>query len=243
MRSEADRQYAAEDWPGAILYYNETFRAADAAARRFRAVHAYWFFTETRDNQRRTWRTAMRNYSFEDPHAAKIADRERLLKDLVLTGDFLAAERDAIEPIHQLFAQSVQMLRDEAGEPVLNPDPLRRAAKPRCEVDVPVDTGGAGPEPFVPPKIVAGRSRSGDDFYPRDAVLFGMLGRTTARVLVSELGCVDWAEVLISSGHWRLDEAALSFAVRGAIFRPAQRGGRPVPATTHYTHRFSIPQP
>lgn len=242
-RREADRQYAEQDWPGAILYYNETFGTADAVARRLRAVHAYWFFTATWEAKRSKWARAVRAHDFEDPHAAQLASLERLLRERVLQGDFIAAQGEAIEPINTLFEQSVRMLRARSGLPVLDHDPLRQAPKARCVARAAADASGTELEPSQRPKVDGQRSRSPDGFYPRDAVLFGMIGNASVRVMVAESGCAAWAEIADSSGHWRLDEAAIDYALRGAAYFPGRVGGQPVDTALTYNVRFKIGRP
>lgn len=51
---------------------------------------------------------------------------------------------------------------------------------------------------------------------------------------------VVWAEIWTSSGHGRLDSAALNFAVKGAKYLPARDGGRAVPATMVYIVNFEL---
>lgn len=70
-----------------------------------------------------------------------------------------------------------------------------------------------------------------------------MIGDTTVRVMVSEHGCAAWAEIAISSGHWRLDEAALDWAVRGAAYVPARVGGEAVSMAFPLVVRFKTDRP
>jgi protein TonB len=65
--------------------------------------------------------------------------------------------------------------------------------------------------------------------YPREARRKGWIGRVGVHVLISDKGTVQQAEVLSSSGHGELDDAALK-ALRRWIFHPAQKEGRAVVA-------------
>ncbi|MCX7805351.1 MAG: energy transducer TonB [Planctomycetota bacterium] len=66
--------------------------------------------------------------------------------------------------------------------------------------------------------------------YPEAARRLGVEGWVEVEFAVGTDGRVSDARVLRSSGGGRLDEAALA-AIRRWMFRPALRGGRPVPAT------------
>ena len=70
--------------------------------------------------------------------------------------------------------------------------------------------------------------------YPTLSRRLGEQGEVVIRALVGEDGRVLEAEVAQSSGHTRLDEAALA-AVRAWLFSPATRAGRPV------VHPLEIP--
>ena len=57
-----------------------------------------------------------------------------------------------------------------------------------------------------------------------------LAGRVTVKVAVTADGRVESAEVVGSSGHRELDEAAVR-ALRRARYKPARRGTAPVPGT------------
>ena len=240
MRRDADRQYEGRDWPGAILGYNDTYMEVEALVRRFLEVHAYWFYTATRDKRQRLYREALGKYGFEDPTAAQGEALEQTLRTHIEAGDFQAARREGVEPLNRLFAQSVQALRDRVGVAVLDPDPLRRAPTAACVVVGPVNPAGNDSTPLAKPRLDLKRTGDAGRFYPRDAVLFGLIGNATVRVLIDATGCVAWAEVGVSSGHWRLDDAAMNFALLGARYQPGRLGDRAVPATMEYVVRFAI---
>jgi protein TonB len=61
----------------------------------------------------------------------------------------------------------------------------------------------------------------------------------TISAFIDETGVVVSAEVLSSSGHAVLDQAALD-AVRRALFDPAERGARPVSSRLIIPFRFRL---
>jgi len=63
--------------------------------------------------------------------------------------------------------------------------------------------------------------------YPKESRAVGDQGRVVVRALIAEDGSPIKVEVLSSSGHTRLDEAALA-AVAKSTFEPATRDGQVV---------------
>ena len=76
---------------------------------------------------------------------------------------------------------------------------------------------------FEPPVLI----HSVRPKYPRWASEQGLEGTVVVRMLVTEDGRVENAEVVRSSGYGLLDDAALS-AVRSYLFRPARKDGEPI---------------
>ncbi len=75
--------------------------------------------------------------------------------------------------------------------------------------------------------------------YPRLSVRRGEQGTVVIAARLSARGRVASARVARSSGHARLDAAALA-AVRKARFRPARRAGKPVPGRVRVPIRFVL---
>jgi len=75
--------------------------------------------------------------------------------------------------------------------------------------------------------------------YPRVSRLRGEEGDVTLEIGVRSDGTVENAQVIASSGHVALDEAALS-AVKSAQFMPATTDGRPTAASVRLTLQFRL---
>jgi TonB family protein len=75
--------------------------------------------------------------------------------------------------------------------------------------------------------------------YPPASIRRGQTGTVIVEADVSAAGEVTDAEVVASSGHARLDRAALA-AVREAAFAPATRGGEPVADTVRVPIHFRL---
>jgi protein TonB len=87
----------------------------------------------------------------------------------------------------------------------------------------------APPAPVTPPSFNAAYLRNDAPAYPTASRRLGEQGRVLMRVLVSVDGAPDKVEMRESSGHPRLDSAALE-AVRRWKFVPARQAGHPVAA-------------
>lgn len=87
----------------------------------------------------------------------------------------------------------------------------------------------ARPAPVTPPNIMAAYQNNPPPLYPMRSRYLGEQGNVLLRVHITADGHVDELTVRRSSGHKRLDEAALE-AVREWRFAPARRGEKPVAA-------------
>lgn len=87
----------------------------------------------------------------------------------------------------------------------------------------------AAPAPVTPPDFSADYLKNPAPRYPLEARRAREQGTVRLKVLVTPDGRVGEIRVLRSSGHDRLDEAALK-AVRGWRFAPARQAGTPVAA-------------
>ncbi len=104
------------------------------------------------------------------------------------------------------------------------------APQPAESVSAPVAAPAAVPAAPLPPKTIA----SGAEYiqqpkprYPPQSKRIGETGKVTLRVLVSDTGHPQRAEVHESSGSTRLDEAARQ-AVMLALFKPHMEEGKAI---------------
>jgi protein TonB len=100
------------------------------------------------------------------------------------------------------------------------------------------DSSTAGPV-LLPPRFDAAYLKNPEPDYPALSRRFREEGRVVLRVLVSESGTSSQLEIRDSSGHPRLDQAALE-AVRRWRFSPARRGAEPVSAWVLVPLTFSL---
>jgi protein TonB len=78
--------------------------------------------------------------------------------------------------------------------------------------------------------------------YPPMAVRLGYEGNVRLRIAVDERGNVVSADVLSSSGHTDLDEAAIGWVKTHWRYEPARQNGTAVPATTNAVVTFRLNQ-
>lgn len=79
------------------------------------------------------------------------------------------------------------------------------------------------PDAVAPPRFDAAYLQNPEPSYPTLSKRFGEEGRVILRVLVTPEGLADQVEIRQSSGHARLDQAALG-TVKRWRFTPARRG-------------------
>lgn len=91
--------------------------------------------------------------------------------------------------------------------------------------------------PLIGPRPISGPHSA--DLYPSKSVLAHERGRVAMIICISPSGTVDDVKLATSSGFPRLDAAALNIAAQYR-FRPAMRGGTPVPACVRYQLNFRI---
>lgn len=137
----------------------------------------------------------------------------------------------------------------EAESPYVAPSPPPPAPLPPVEAPVAVAAApqAAPPAPPAPPPPVtvtppifhADYLNNPPPAYPGLSRRMGEEGKVILRVFVSEQGLPGTIQVRTSSGHSRLDEAALN-TVRSWRFVPARRGEAPVGAWVLVPISFSL---
>lgn len=75
--------------------------------------------------------------------------------------------------------------------------------------------------------------------YPPEARRRHLQGAVLLRLFISERGALDRIEVVTSSGHRLLDEAAAR-ALQRSRFRPAYEGDDPIPSRAEFTVTFRL---
>lgn len=149
-------------------------------------------------------------------------------------------EDEGFEPVHAPevppgWPWDERTLPEEIVEEPEDIDPVESPAEVievRAQPPPATDPGDRGPELLV-------RTRPA---YPRAAVRMGQEGAVHLRIHVAADGSVADVELVSSSGHRRLDGAALE-AVRSWTFSPAVRGGAVHAATLLHTVRFRLAEP
>ena len=128
---------------------------------------------------------------------------------------------------------SVAPTDDVAPPPPPKPEPIRAPV-----VEAPPMPLPAGPVAMSSELSVACPERSAPS-YPAQSRCFGEEGVVVLRVELDETGHVVQARVNSSSGHARLDEAALG-AVRTWRCTPVTRNGQPVRAVALQPFKFEL---
>jgi periplasmic protein TonB len=131
----------------------------------------------------------------------------------------------------------------EVAQPVVTeapptPDAPVVIAKAPEVVEVPPPK--AAPEPVTePPRFGAAYLNNPAPDYPQMARRLGQEGRVLLKVLVAESGMAQTVELAKSSGHEKLDQAAIE-AVKKWSFIPAKRSNQPISAYVLVPIKFSL---
>jgi protein TonB len=166
----------------------------------------------------------------------ELDDSELIETPLADTPSSPPVEREVQNPLAQATLVTRELLwQVDPGEPVEH-EPLptelaQPAEKLPTEVEIALEAEPAIVEAMV---LEAPAPR-----YPRLSVRGGEEGTVACRLFVSEQGRVTRVEVLESSGHARLDEAAIE-ALLEWRFTPKQEGGRPVATTIRHPVTFVL---
>lgn len=133
----------------------------------------------------------------------------------------------------QLVAEAPLLSPAEPVAPPLPPEPPVEVAPPAPPLPLPQGPVALGGELSV---VCPQRQAPA---YPPMSRRLGETGKVVLRVTLDERGNVARASIERSSGHPRLDEAALG-AVRGWRCTPARRNGQPVEATALQPFNFVL---
>ena len=135
-----------------------------------------------------------------------------------------------------------QPIWDEA-----RPDPV--ASPPVDRATGSTDKGDTGiGQPPLPPPVASGPTRGArliaatamQPPYPSASRALGEEGNVELMLSIDERGQVSGVNLLRSSGHARLDAAAIAFALKRWRFEAALENGKPVAANRRFTIRFSL---
>lgn len=125
------------------------------------------------------------------------------------------------------------------------PPPIHIASLPSQPAGIAPDTGSVAPAQ-IPTGIDLGARPIGATHtvppYPPLAVRLGYEGTVRLRISVDEHGNVFSADVLGSSGHADLDQAAVNWVETHWRYEPAIRDGKAVKATTDAVVTFKLDQ-
>jgi protein TonB len=121
--------------------------------------------------------------------------------------------------------------------PPAPPPPIE--APPAPAAPGPAVVAAAPPPPLVPPSFGAEYLKNPPPVYPPASRRIGEEGKVVLRVFVSEQGAPAKIEMRTSSGHVRLDEAAMATVAQWK-FIPARRGDKPVGAWVLVPISFSL---
>ncbi len=119
------------------------------------------------------------------------------------------------------------------------PEIVKLMPAPESPVETGVEPGGSAPDAVVPSVTPARVLQQEEPLYPAASRRLGEQGVVVLRVRVLPDGTPATVEVATSSGHRRLDDAAVA-AVRHWRFAPAQAGAGPVASWVNFKVTFRL---
>jgi protein TonB len=175
-------------------------------------------------------------------HVVEVAARAFVVR--TLPPDTPDPPEPKLEPVQ--LAQASRLAPESPTQIIdVFPDDAAGAITARVEQE-----GGNEPEadgasvrlPAIPATPLTYRSRkSTDDYYPPVSIRMGEQGAAIVRVCVDARGAVQGVpRVTDSSGHARLDAAAVTWAREALTFTPATENGSPVDSCKGFRVRFDL---
>jgi periplasmic protein TonB len=176
--------------------------------------------------------------------ALVIAGHVGLIYVIATSLGFIEAPQFA-EPMQTTIIDAPQPTREKPPTPKVElAEPELDVPMPETPVEVPVEEPPIVASPDVTPTEAVPDAelnvqRRIEPVYPPASRRAGEEGTVTVRVLVDERGKPGEVQLQTSSGHARLDEAAIA-AIRKWTFAPARRGTQAVPAWTTVRVTFQL---
>lgn len=96
------------------------------------------------------------------------------------------------------------------------------------------------PQGVSAPALVAGGAKCLTSYYPPIAIRLNQEGTTTVAVHVGADGSVTGVDIVNSSGHDSLDEAAVKCVTNAWHFKPAMENNQPVAQTKQYNIKWVL---
>jgi TonB family protein len=192
-----------------------------------------------------------------------------LVIGLHIAGIWLVSVYGGLGVLAEKAAATLKLVAVPVADPVVKPPPpveRARLLEPRLDVAPPpvdairdppplgggeisgpgvetmIEGAGARVEPPLPPTPLGWReARPIDDFYPPVSIRMGEEGATVVRACVDAAGALQRSpEVQSSSGHSRLDSAAVAWTREALVFTPATRNGARIPSCKEFRVRFRL---
>lgn len=165
------------------------------------------------------------------PVQKQVVQKPKVVKKVVVNEE--AARK--IEPVEPVVAEQTEAEVVAESKPVES-QPVAKAA----EVAPPAAPEKVAAEPVIePPSFGAAYLKNPAPTYPTQARRMGEQGRVLLKVLVSVDGKAETVKVDTSSGHQKLDQAAID-AVKKWSFIPAKRSNQPISAYVLVPVNFTL---
>lgn len=235
----AATELAAGHETGARLQLAPAIVELNAAADRFRAIQQYWATREPHEAMARRWRRLADANALTSVDRTSLTLRQNLLDEHLRDGRFTEAMRDDWPALDELYMQAITNAYASSPNQPLKDDP-RTFGPTICDGEYQPDPPTQPGYKFVAAESDFRKSKSSDKFYPPGERAKHIAGFIILRGQLSPRGCLRWVEITRPNGSEPLNQAALAWALEGAMFNPAWLNGKRIEHSVDFAVYFGV---
>lgn len=238
-RERAAAELAAGHDAGARLQLAPAIAEINAAADRFRAIRQYWATREPHEALARRWRRLADSNALVSVNRAPVTQRQNLLDEHLREGRFAEGMKDDWPLLDALYVQAITDAYASSPNQPLKDDP-RTFGPTICDGEYQPDPPTQPGDKFVAAESDFRKSKSSDKFYPPGERAKHIAGFIILRGQLSPRGCLRWVEITRPNGSEPLNQAALAWAIKGAMFNPAWLNGKRIEHSVDFAVYFGV---
>jgi len=166
------------------------------------------------------------------PVKKPVVQKQKVVEKKVVVNEDAARKIEPVEPVVAEKNEAAVVAESKPVEP-------QQSAKATETTDKPANEKVAAEPVVEPPSFGAAYLNNPAPAYPMQARRMGEQGKVLLKVLVSQDGKAEAVKVDTSSGHQKLDQAAID-AVKKWSFVPAKRSNQPISAYVLVPVNFTL---
>lgn len=166
------------------------------------------------------------------PVKKPVVQKQKVVEKKLVVNEDAARKIEPVEPVVVEKNEAAVVAESKPAEP-------QQSAKATETTDKPANEKVAAEPVIEPPSFGAAYLNNPAPAYPMQARRMGEQGKVLLKVLVSQDGKAETVRVDTSSGHQKLDQAAID-AVKKWSFVPAKRSNQPISAYVLVPVNFTL---